>query len=107
MKWLQFEKYKQKFVFIYNKSDGLSEAEKENNLAYMCNVLGADPTTQTLSYDASNILVDMKLSLSLGFPPNAKYESIKEDFICLQNAVATPIPRKRIPVDKASQCIIL
>ena len=108
MKWLQFERYKQKFVFIYNKSDGLSEAEKENNLAYMCNELGADPTAKTWTYDASGNRNDWKLSLSLGFPPNAKYETIKEDYICLQKAVSAQFPRQRIPVDKASQyCMIL
>ena len=108
MKWLQFEKYKQKFVFIYNKSDGLSEAKKVNNLAYMCNELGADPTVVSGQYNASGNFKVWKLSLSLGFPPNAEYESIKEDFKFLQGAVSTPFPRQRIPVDKASKiCIIL
>ena len=108
MKWLQFEKYKKKFVFIYNKSDGLSEAEKENNLAYMCNELGADPNVDTFTYDASGNLKTWKLSLALGFPPNAEYQTIKDDFITLQMAVGTPYPRQRIPVDKASKiCTIL
>ena len=107
MNWLQFEKFKQKFVFIYNKSDGLTEAEKETNLAYMCNVLGADPTSETLHTDAKGLKHVWKLSLPLGFPPNAEFNAIKEDFISFQRAVSAPFPRQRIPVDKTALCTIL
>jgi hypothetical protein len=47
MRWLSYEKYKQKFVLIHNKSDGLSEAEKLENISYMVDVLKGDPSAKS------------------------------------------------------------
>ena len=52
MGWLSYEKYKQKFVLIHNKSDGLSEAEKLVNIAYMVNELKGDPDSKSTMVDS-------------------------------------------------------
>ena len=106
MEWLYFNKYKHNFSFIYNKSDGLSEAEKLENLTYMCDTLGADPkATKFARFIGDTKAHTRKLNLALGFPPNVPYKSIKDDHINLKYVINTSVD-KRIPVDK-SKCVIL
>ena len=46
MDWLQFQKFKEKFVFIHNKSEALTEAQKIENIHSMCEIFGADTKSQ-------------------------------------------------------------
>ena len=103
MIWLDYKKYIKKFVFIYSKCDGKSDADKMNNLAYMCDILEADPETNTVHVVTGEVY---NMNLALGFPPNAAYENIEDDHDKLIRAVKAAYPKERIPVSKSS-CTIL
>ena len=82
MKWLSYEKYKHNFVFIYNKSDNVSDCEKEENLISLCSLLGAYPSQEFIvssGYDSS------KRAIKLA--PGAEYTEVKEDLRSLKDAV--------------------
>ena len=107
MKWLQFKDYKEKFSFIYNKSDRLTEMEKMTNLAYMCDELDADLTTR-FEEKRSGLTYQTKLNQALGFKRDAKYEEVKIDLKNLMAIIlADTMPNKRICLDKKSSCTIL
>ena len=67
MKWLQFDQYREKFSFIYNKSECLTEMQKIKNLTYMCDKLDADLTTR-FTDERSGAPKKTKLNHALGFP---------------------------------------
>ncbi len=106
MTWLQFESYKQKFCFIYAKSDTLTEDLKAENLAHLCHVLGADPASAAIIQEGNGERFEIRMNLALGFPPGAEFAQIEADFEKLQNATLASYPEQRIPVDK-STCTIL
>ena len=106
MSWLSYEKYKQKFVLIYNKSDGLSEAEKLENIAYMVNVLKGDPSCKSINVEPNGDVIETNMNLPIGFPKGAAYSDVKKDHIKLIDATLAPYPEMRIPVNKSS-CTIL
>ena len=105
MEWLQFKTYKTKFSFIYNKSDQLTDAEKINNLGYMCEKLDADLTTK-FDEERDGFIYQTKLNQPLGFPREAKYEDVKND---LKNLMAITLAdtSERICFDQKSGCTIL
>ena len=103
LEWLLYTTYREKFVFIYNKSDRLTDAEKLTNLAYMCNVLGADPNSYTI-WESTGYRINRNLALA--FPPEASYDEIRKDHTSLTDAALAPFPRERIPLKK-SACVIL
>ena len=107
MRWLSYEKYKQKFVLIYNKSDGLSESEKMENIAYMVNELKGDPSSKSQMEQPNGELFEVNMNLPIGFPRGVAYSDVKEDHEKLIFATLTPFPKMRIPVDKQSLCTIL
>ena len=114
MGWLQYEKYKENFVFIYNKSDGHSPQDKTQNLLMMTEMLGAKTTEgkNVQAWNASGngfVTRKFKKMMALGFPPGASYDDISSDYELLNEAVplATSQEKKsRIPVDESS-CTIL
>ena len=110
MKWLQFKEHKEKFSFIYNKSDGLTHMEKVRNLAYMCDSLDGDLTTR-FEDRRSGTPKETNLNHALGFPRDAKYENVKEDLETLMAiTLANAMPEKRIVLHKKSiveSCTIL
>ena len=94
MKWLQFNDHKEKFSFIYNKSDRLTKMEKIKNLAYMCDSLDADLTTR-FEDRRSGSPKQTKLNHALGFPREATYASVKEDLATLMAiTLANPKPER-------------
>jgi len=114
MAWLKYEKYKKNFVFIYNKCENLTSAEKKKNLLDLSDLLGAE-------YIDGNVLErtrdgkqkKMKHFLAVGFPPRASYDEIKEDYEDLNHALLWDIDQlngveglKRIPVEE-KWCSIL
>ena len=106
MKWLSFTKYKSKFVFIYNKADLLTEAEKVKNLLNMCEMLEAD-TNESIVVNINNQNILLKQNLTLGFPPNTSYKEVKYDLSKLSTAVENEIPNyPRIPLARSSCCIL-
>ena len=106
MDWLSFKKYKAKFCFIYNKSDGLSEVEKTTNLAYMIGELDADTESTTKYHEEDGTITVMNMNINLGFPKNATYHDIAESHDQLIRAAINAFPKERIPVNKSS-CTIL
>ena len=119
LKWLQYSDYKENFVFVYNKSDGLSEATKLTNLQFMCETFGVDTKNQAewagnlkeILEGKSNKIVwhAIDQNLALGFPPGQDYETVQKDHKQLMRATFAVPPRdeKRIPVMKGSSCTIL
>jgi hypothetical protein len=108
MSWLSYEKYKQKFVLIYNKSDRDSEAEKVENIAYMVNELKGDPSAKTFMYFENGEVEEVKMNLAIGFPKGATYSNVERDHQRLLYATLAYLPKMRIPVDKKSSlCTIL
>jgi len=104
MEWLQFRDYKDNFVLIYNKSDLLSQAQKMENLSMMRSKFEV-PYSKRIAYGPNDEKQSIRMNLALGFPENASYQSIREDYISMQTAVIDKA-KARIPVDK-SHCTIL
>jgi GTP-binding protein EngB required for normal cell division len=68
MKWLKYEKFQRNFVFIYNKSDNITDFEREENLLTMCSLLGADPNQEFIipsGYDSSKKVNQVKPSIRI------------------------------------------
>ena len=105
MKWLSYNNHKDKFCFIYNKSDGLNATERLENLTYMCDVLGAD-LTWTVEYEKNDQQYKLQMNHALGFPRQAQYEDVKRDYAKLISATLTNSADDRILVEKTS-CVIL
>lgn len=110
MDWLQYKKYKQKFSFIYNKTDGQTEDKKNANLQVMCEKLGVD-TSQNVSVKVTEDgnLQAYNMTIAVGFPPKSRLTDVKCDIEKLNRATLTNRhPTVRIPV-KASEteCTIL
>jgi len=105
MEWLQFRNYKDNFVLIYNKSDLLSEAQKMENLSLMCSKFEVPYSNRRIVHGPNGEKKSIRMNLAIGFPENASYQSIQEDYISMQLA-AIDKAEARIPVDK-SHCTIL
>ena len=105
MEWLSYKDHKEKFCFIYNKSDGLTENEKLTNLAYMCDVLGAD-LTKTVEYVKDNQQYKLQMTQALGFPREANYEDVKYDHQKLINSTLTNFSDNRIEINQSTCCIL-
>ena len=109
LKWLQYKKHKNQFIFVYNKADHCdSEEQKVENVTGMMELLGAKQITRTMTDDLEEgQQSEVKACISSGFPKKASYQEIEEDYGKLWRA-ATYDDRKydRIPVSKES-CSIL
>jgi GTP-binding protein EngB required for normal cell division len=109
LKWLQYKKHRNQFVFIYNKADHCdSEEQRVENVAGMLELLGAKQVTRTMTDDLEEgRQEEVKAGLSTGFPKKATYEEIEDDYNKLWRAI-TYDDRKydRIQVSKES-CSIL
>ena len=108
LKWLKFSGHKDKFVFVCNKSDTLSPADKMSNLLIMCETFGADTNQQLMWVPVEGPLVSIRSNLALGFPPNARFDDVATDHTDFVRAVlcGSQWPEERIPLAK-SQCTIL
>ena len=109
MGWLQYEQYKNNFVFIYNKADGLTEGEKKQNILAMIDVLDASLTEGTVKSSNTVRAKKVKMNLALGFPPNATYSQVQNDLTQLRDALTLDVSlqgQSRIPVSE-SMCTIL
>ena len=109
MKWLQYKKNKNQFIFIYNKSDHCDHEEQiAENVTGMIELLGAKQITRTVTdnLDEGN-QNEVKACISTGFPKKVPYPSIQEDYNKLWRAVTYDDKKYgRIPVSKES-CTIL
>merc|ERR1719198_2469536 len=73
MTWLEFEKRKQNWVFVSNKCDGLSKAEREKNLADTMKLLRVNQT-DVESYRMHDMML-VKLAIPVGFRPKDRHMS--------------------------------
>ena len=104
MEWLQFKDFKQNFSFIYNKSEQLTDAEKDDNLAHMCSELNADLTTK-FEENRNGIIYQIKKNQALGFPRDAKHEDVRNDLKSLM-AITLAKSQERIGLDTQWGCTI-
>lgn len=107
MDWLKFKDHKKKFSFILNKSDNLTENEKMESLAFICDKLDADLTT-SFEEKRGDLTYQIPLNQAFGFPRNAKYEEVEDS---LKNLIAITLaeiePENRIELHpRKSMCVI-
>ena len=107
MDWLKFKDHKKKFSFILNKSDNLTENEKMESLAFICDKLDAD-LTMCSSEERNGLTYQIPLNQALGFPRGAKYQEVEDSLktlIDITLAETKPVERIRLhPREK--MCII-
>lgn len=109
MTWLQYNKNKKRFCFIYNKSDQLTEQEKVENLLSMCEMLGADPRDDGYwRYSGKGQKIQMKHTVNMGFPPRSPFtDDVRKNMDNLGDLVCANVPDyPRIEISKSS-CTIL
>eukprot|EP00928_Gymnodinium_smaydae_P061697 TRINITY_DN45727_c0_g1_i1.p1 TRINITY_DN45727_c0_g1~~TRINITY_DN45727_c0_g1_i1.p1 ORF type:complete len:437 (-),score=55.83 TRINITY_DN45727_c0_g1_i1:136-1446(-) len=115
MAWLQYDKHVFNFSFVYSKADSLTDEEKEQNLATVCNRLGAhihtlkvDPQlapSARLRKPGTRAVNAVDLAVAVGFPPSVSYSEVEEDHHRLMDVMFTPAIT-RIRVDE-STCSLL
>ena len=98
--WLKYDKYKNHFVFLYNKCESLTEAEKTCNLLTMCQMLKVDPTIKFMTTNAKGPKLSKETARSVAFPPNADYSQVKDDLNYLTSVAMMMPTEERIVVDK-------
>ena len=107
MQWLQYDKNKKRFCFIYNKSDMLTEGEKVSCLLQMCEMLGADTADDDLIWMEGDQKLFIKQNINLGFPPIAEFKQVETDmYKLIRAAFAYDTVTPRIQLEK-SLCTIL
>ena len=105
LSWLQYKKYKDKFMFIYNKAEWLTKEDKAFNMLQMCELLGVDGASD-IGVRRDNAAIEMKNVMATGFPPGADYETIKQDLETFKLGIACLGNTKpRIPVEER-KCFI-
>ena len=83
MKWLEYKKHRNQFVFVYNKADHCdSEEEKLENVAGMLELLGAKQVTRTLTDDLADGLQSKVVSgIHTGFPKKVRSSPLVPYFL--------------------------
>ena len=108
--WLNFNRHRDKFVFVLNKSDLLSDVDRQYNLAGMLEKFGVNADQKTKWVNEDGTVDSARMNMVLGFPPYAKFGDIENEYKSLTKAVlfgTGSFPnKKRIVVDKSS-CNIL
>ena len=112
LQWLSFSRYKDMFVFVYNKADLVQDhATREENLFQMCDLFRAEMSQNNEWLDWNGDREAINMNLTTAFPPNASYSDIKSDHemfakACLcagkNNISEGRMQTRRIPVDKSS-----
>ncbi|CAK0884335.1 unnamed protein product [Prorocentrum cordatum] len=85
MEWLDYQHYKSQFIFIYNKSENLTPAERTECLGEMCDLLGADSNFGAIE-DVAGEQVRLNYTISTAFPAHFRLEQIGDDLRNLYNA---------------------
>eukprot|EP00090_Calanus_glacialis_P020934 TRINITY_DN32314_c0_g1_i1.p1 TRINITY_DN32314_c0_g1~~TRINITY_DN32314_c0_g1_i1.p1 ORF type:complete len:442 (+),score=124.57 TRINITY_DN32314_c0_g1_i1:107-1432(+) len=109
LKWLKYKKYRNQFVFVYNKADYCdNEEEKEANVIGMGELLGAKQITRTITDDLmEGQQSEVQACISTGFPKRVPYPYIEEDYNKFWRATTYDDSKyERIPMSKES-CSIL
>eukprot|EP00092_Neocalanus_flemingeri_P010674 GFUD01011498.1.p1 GENE.GFUD01011498.1~~GFUD01011498.1.p1 ORF type:complete len:524 (+),score=119.24 GFUD01011498.1:69-1640(+) len=114
LNWMNYPKYKDNFVFVYSKSDDMSEADKELSLVILSELLDVDINVEHFILDPhTGAQKSVKLFQAASFPPNAEFSVIERDLELLKTAIFTQ-PRTRIKQEmhlkdrnKFSSCSLL
>ena len=109
MKWLQYKKYRNQFIFIYNKADHCdSEEERVDNVIGMIELLGARQITREIRDDLKQGQRNqVQACISTGFPKRAQFHLIEKDYHKLWRATTYDDNKyERMPLSKNS-CLIL
>ena len=108
LSWLNYEKYRRKFVFVYNKADQMSLADRQNNLLGVCERFGVTINQQMRWHTKAGPVETIDSNLAIGFPPGASFADVARDHKNFTRAVlgGGESRMSRIPVDK-SACTIL
>ena len=110
--WLNFDWHRDKFVFVLNKSDLLSDTDKQHNLAGMLEKFGVNADQRVNWVNVDKTVDSVRMNMALGFPPDAKFSDVDTEYISLTKAVLygtgsfLDAGNKRIAVNKSS-CNIL
>jgi GTP-binding protein EngB required for normal cell division len=88
MKWLGYSKHKSEFVFLYNKAESISEAERVECLGAMCDMIEADSGHSVLvPKPESGGRIRVMFAMATGFNPKAGLDDVQESMEALYNAV--------------------
>ena len=91
MDFFQYKKYKEKFAFIYNKCDGLTDLEKQSSLNEVCELLGIGSAAQLVTGVEGTHRIN-----ALGFRLGAEFEEIKNEREKLMKLILHAVPKKHI-----------
>lgn len=108
LEWLQYDARatggpSMSVNFIYTKTDGQSEDQKQRNLTKMVDLLGA--TCGSMHVKLNGVFTNYTNALAVSFPPTASFADIKEDYSKLKLNVFE-IPSDPISLNRSS-CVIL
>jgi len=87
MTWMEYQTHKKNFVFIYNKCDDMSDAEREESLLAMCELLQADMEVEDIVNNPDGSKRTKKYVLATAFPPHAEYTDVKEDLNAIKETI--------------------
>ena len=88
LKWLGYSHGSDKstnfsFIFVYTKTDGQTEEQKQRNLLKMCERLGV----RTTSIYSQRRKEGIEKIMAVAFPPTAPFREIEKDYERLQKAL--------------------
>ena len=95
MSWMEYQTHKKNFVFIYNKCDDMTEADKEESLLAMCELLQADMEVEDIVDNPDGSRRTRKYVLATAFPPRAEYSDVEEDLNTIKETIFAR-PKTRI-----------
>ena len=95
MSWMEYQTHKKNFVFIYNKCDDMTEADKEESLLAMCELLQADMEVEDIVDNPDGSRRTRKYVLATAFPPCAEYSDVEEDLNTIKETIFAR-PKTRI-----------
>ena len=101
MDWMEYETHQKNFVFVYNKCDEMSDAERDHSLVSMCELLDVDIEVEDILTNPDGSRQAVKYAQATSFPPNVEYSAIKEDLDTLKQAIFAK-PNSRILIKAES-----
>jgi hypothetical protein len=98
--------FSESVFFIYTKCDGQTEEKKQQNLLRVCDLLGAE-SSNTMGFKSPDGTTHfVQNALAVGFPPQASFDAIKDDYDKLMFATFD-IPTAPPIAMRKSMCTIL
>lgn len=98
--WLGYDKFTANFVFVYNRQDGCSTADRQENLMEMCEILEIDTSQNVIVTAPDGSRKERKCAISLGIRPGAPYDDVETDLTQFKLSVLSET-EKRIAIGDA------